>query len=316
MSNAALYLITVAIWGSTWFAIEFQLGAVAPEVSVFYRYALAAALLFGWCAARGLRMRFGLREHMSFALLGMLLFCLNYVLAYHAQRYITSALVAIAFSTMLWMNIVNARWFFGTRSSVRALLGALLGVAGVVVMFLPSIRDTAAGVATLTGALLSMLGAYIASLGNMVSQRAQSRGLPVIQSNAWGMAYGAAFTGAIALAQGQAFTFDPRPGYVLSLLFLVVFGSIIAFGAYLTLVGRIGAHRAGYAVVLFPLVAFVLSMLFEGLVLTAPLVIGAVLVLIGNWLVMGRAAERVRFSSTRKRAEHTSPAELQTEQGG
>ncbi|MDH3533160.1 MAG: EamA family transporter, partial [Gammaproteobacteria bacterium] len=91
MNNVVLYVITVLIWGSTWFAIEFQLGTVAPEVSIVYRYIVASLLLFGWSRYRGLSLAFGLRQHGWFMLLGVLLFGLNYVLAYRAQIHITSA---------------------------------------------------------------------------------------------------------------------------------------------------------------------------------------------------------------------------------
>ena len=100
MSNTSLYVITVLVWGSTWLAIEFQLGIVAPEVSIVYRYAGASLLLFAWCRIRGLQLAFSLRQHARFFLLGMLLFGVNYVLAYRAQIHISSALTAIAFSTM------------------------------------------------------------------------------------------------------------------------------------------------------------------------------------------------------------------------
>jgi drug/metabolite transporter (DMT)-like permease len=288
MSNGLLYLITVMVWGSTWLAIEFQLGVVAPEVSVFYRYSLAALLLFGWCRARGLRLTFGLRAHSRFLLLGLLLFCLNYILTYHAQQYITSALAAIAFSTMLWMNIGNARLFFGVRSGPRVIIGSILGVAGIVTLFLPQVGSVSLSDATLYGATLSVIGAFIASLGNMVSQEAQRGGLPVLQANAWGMFYGALLTGAIALGQGHEFNFDTSAGYVLSLGYLAVFGSVIAFGAYLTLLGRIGAHKAGYAVVMFPVVALMLSVFFEGLQITINILAGVVLVTVGNIIILRR----------------------------
>jgi drug/metabolite transporter (DMT)-like permease len=288
MSNGILYLITVMVWGSTWLAIEFQLGVVAPEVSVFYRYCLAALLLFGWCRARGLRLGFGLRAHSRFLLLGLLLFCLNYILTYHAQQYITSALAAIAFSTMLWMNIINARLFFGVRSGPRVIIGSILGVAGIVTLFLPQVGAISFSDATLYGATLAVIGAFIASLGNMVSQEAQKGGIPVLQANAWGMFYGALLTGAIAVGQGHAFNFDASPGYVLSLAYLALFGSVIAFGAYLTLLGRIGAHKAGYAVVMFPVVALMLSVFFEGLQITLNIVAGVVLVTAGNVIILRR----------------------------
>ncbi|MGH8193403.1 MAG: DMT family transporter [Woeseiaceae bacterium] len=291
MDNRILYLITVLIWGSTWIAIEFQLGTVAPEVSVFYRYALASLLLFGWCRIRGLPLRFDKVAHARFALLGLLLFCLNYILTYHAQQYITSALTAIVFSTMLWMNIVNARFFFGVRAGIRVVAGSVLGIGGIVVLFLPEAGKLSLSDATLAGAGLCMVAAYVASLGNMASQSAQQKGLPIVQSNAWGMLYGAVLTGAIALAEGREFNFDMSAGYVASLAYLAVFGSIVAFGSYLTLLGRIGAHKAGYAVVMFPVVALIISVAFEDLRITPNIVIGILLVMAGNVVILQRSRE-------------------------
>lgn len=286
MSNRLLYAVTVLIWGSTWIAIEYQLGVVAPVVSVFFRYAVAAALLFGWCLATGVNLRFARTAHVRFVLLGLLLFCLNYILTYQAQQHITSALSAIVFSTMLWMNLINARIFFGTRSGARVWLGSITGIAGILLLFLPQVENLNLTDATVLGALLCLLGALIASLGNMVSQSAQSAGLPILQSNAWGMFYGALLTGSIAAATGESFAMDWSASYLLSLSFLVIFGSIAAFGAYLTLLGRIGAHKAGYALVMFPVVALVISFFFEGLEPNWNIFLGIGLVLLGNVFVL------------------------------
>ncbi len=303
MSNWFLYVVTVLVWGSTWIAIEFQLGTVAPEVSIFYRYLLAAGLLFSWCRYRGLNLRFDIRAHLDFLMLGVLLFSLNYITAYYAQLYITSALNAIAFSMMVWMNIINARIFFGTRAGWRVIGGSVIGVIGIAVLFLPQIKQFSFSDMTLYGAGLAVLGAYLASLGNMVSQASQKNGLPIIQSNAWGMLYGSLLTGAIALWQGKTFDFDTSPAYVASLLYLTVFGSIIGFGSYLTLLGRIGAHRAGYAMVMFPLVAVLVSVLFEGLELSSSIVAGMLLVLSGNVFILrgrGTAAKIVHSQAARE----------------
>lgn len=286
MSNIALYLISVLVWGSTWFAIEFQLGSVEPEVSIVYRYVGASLLLFGWSAYRRLNLSFGLREHGWFLLMGMFLFGLNYVLAYRAQIYITSALTAIAFSSILWMNILNSRLFFGTRAGARTLIGSALGIAGIVTLFAPQVQNVSLTDTVLLGSVLAILGALAASFGNMVSQGAQKRGLPIVQSNAWGMFYGALLSAISSLLAGHPFNFELTAGYVISLAYLVVFGSVIAFGAYLTLLGRIGAHRAGYAMVMFPVVALILSMLFEGLELDMSIIIGTLLVLTGNVFVL------------------------------
>ena len=288
MNNAVLYGLTVLIWGSTWFAIEFQLGVVAPEISLVYRYGSASLLLFAWCRFRGLKLRFAPGSHGWFLLLGLFLFGINYILAYHAQIYITSALTAIAFSTMVWMNIINARLFFGVRAGWRVLFGAFLGVAGIVTLFAPQIGELSFTDTVFFGSFLAMLSALVASFGNMVSQAAQKANLPVIQSNAWGMFYGALFTAVFALANGQEFGFEWSVAYVGSLAYLTVFGSIIAFGAYLTLLGRIGAHKAGYAMVMFPVVALILSTLFEGLDVDVTIVVGTLLVLAGNLFVLNR----------------------------
>ncbi|MBT8084365.1 MAG: EamA family transporter [Woeseia sp.] len=286
MSNGILYALTVAIWGSTWLAIEFQLGVVAPDVSVFYRYVLAAAIMLGWCFIRGLPLKFQRDAHWRFMAMGLFMFCLNYLLTYYAQVHITSALAAIAFTSMLWMNMIYARLFFGIRNGIRAIAGSVLGIIGVVIIFYPQIGSVSVDDATLFGFLLALAGAMLASLGNMVSQDAQRRGLPIVQSNAWGMSYGALFTGLIVLGGDSQITFDWSGPYVLSLLYLTFFGTIVAFGAYLTLLGRIGAHKVGYAVVLFPVVAVMLSVAFEGLPLTASLIFGVVLVLAGNFFVV------------------------------
>jgi len=292
MSNLFLYIIAVLVWGSTWFAIEFQLGVVAPEVSIVYRYLGAAALLFAWSRYRGLKLGFSLRQHGWFLLLGFFLFGLNYILAYRAQIYLTSALTAIAFSAIVWMNIINARVFFGVRAGRRVLFGSILGIAGIVILFAPQIGDVTLTDTVFYGSVLAVASAIVASFGNMISQGAQKRNLPVIQSNAWGMLYGAILTGIIAVFEGHPFVFDWSAGYLISLAYLTVFGSIIAFGAYLTLLGRIGAHRAGYAMVVFPVVALILSMLFEGLQLNATIILGTALVLAGNMFVMWTKPQR------------------------
>jgi len=287
MTDFVLYLTTVLVWGSTWLVINFQLGEVAPEVSVVYRYVIAAALLFAWCLLRGVRLRFGATAHVRFMLLGLLLFGLNYIATYSAQAYIASALNAVVFSSMMWLNVINTRLFFGTRIEPRMWIGAAIGMAGLGVLFWPDIAEVSLSDRTLLGASLSLGGAFVASLGNMVSHRAQREGLPILASNAWGMFYGAVFTALIAWRRELPFNFEYSAAYVLSLLYLAVFGSIVAFGCYLKLLGRIGPARTGYAMVMFPVVAVVLSVLFEGLAIEWHIVTGLLLVLGGNLAILG-----------------------------
>jgi len=255
-------------------------------VSIVYRYISAALILFIYCKIKQLPLVFNRSSHRWFALMGLLMFCLNYILAYRAQIYITSAMSAIAFSAMLWMNILNARLLFGVRAGAKTYVGALLGMLGIIVLFGPQVSDVSLSDGVFFGSLLAVIGALMASFGNMASQAAQKSKLPVVQSNAWSMLYGGMFTGVVALAQGHPFIFEATAGYVISLAYLTVFGSVVAFGAYLTLLGRIGAHKAGYATVMFPVVALGFSMLFEGLALDVWIIGGFLLVLAGNVLVL------------------------------
>ncbi len=287
MNNTILYIATVLVWGSTWLLINFQLGVVAPEVSVVYRYALAATVLFGWSAWSGLALRFNLFAHLRFFMLGLLLFSFNYIATYSAQQYIPSALNAVVFSTMVWMNVLNARLFFGTRIEPRMYLGASLGMLGLGVLFWPSLVDISLSEKVLLGAGLSVSGALLASLGNMVSSSSQRQGLPIIQSNAWGMFYGTLITAAVAWRRDLPFNFDFSMEYISSLIYLALFGSVLAFGSYLKLLGRIGPGKAGYAMVMFPVVAVLLSVVFEDLALEPHLVAGMVLVLAGNLAILG-----------------------------
>lgn len=286
MKNALLYLVTVLIWGSTWFAIEFQLGEVAVEVSLTYRFVLSALLMWLFCWWRRLPMRFSAKDHGFIALLALFNFALNYILIYQAQQYLTSAMTAIAFTTMLLMNIINTRLFFGKPVAKRIYFGALMGIAGIVVLFYPDLDGLDFTNASLIGLVLVLGSALSASLGNMASVRNSRAGLPITQVNAWGMLYGAIGLTVLVLISGTPFTFSTSPAFIISLLYLAVFGSVIAFATYFALLKGMGPEKASYTIVLFPLVAVVLSTMFEDFVWSSYTFSGFALVLLGNALVL------------------------------
>lgn len=284
--NGFLYGTTVVIWGTTWIALKYQVGSVAPELSVAYRFAIAAALVFAWALFSRQRLLFGWRVHLLLAVMGACMFCFNFYFFYRAAAFLTSGLLAVVFSMAVVLNIINGRILLGRRAAPRTLVAAALGLAGIGALFWPEVRSVDLADAGTLGLLLSLAGTLCFSLGNMASARAQAQGLPVVSCNAWGMAYGAVIMFALALVSGTPFTFDPRLAYVTALLYLAVFGSVFAFGAYLTLLGRIGADRASYATVLFPLVALAISTVVEDYSWTPTALVGVVLVLAGNLLVL------------------------------
>jgi drug/metabolite transporter (DMT)-like permease len=288
MKNIMLYIITVVVWGSTWLAIKYQLGSVDPMVSVVYRFGLAAVLLFVFCYFKGLNLSFTLKDHFFMALLGTLLFSVNYWLVYVAELYVTSGLVAVLFSSIVFMNIANGSIFLGTAVEKKMIVGSLLGIIGIVMIFFPEIESFDLSDKGIYGLSVGILSVFLASLGNITSARNSKNRIPVIQANAFGMGYGTLLLALVAFCLGKNFSFVASPAYIGSLFYLSVFGSIIAFGSYLTLVGSIGADKASYTIMLVPVVALVLSSFFEGYTWNISALAGLFLVVGGNFLALSR----------------------------
>ena len=274
------------IWGSSWLAIHFQLGEVAPEVSIAYRFILASGLLVIWCRLRRISLRIALRHHPFLALLGLSLFSLNYLLFYYAAFDLATGLLAVIFSTMTVMNIFNSAIFLRRQIQKKTVLAVVFGLTGMALVFWPEITTSGPRVAAAIG--ISLIATYLASIGNIVSARNQNHGLPVASTNTIGMAYGALFMLAYSAGFGAPFAIDTSTTYIGSLLFLALFASAIAFGCYLTLVGRIGPANAAYATVLFPIVALALSTWFEDYEWQNRALVGVSLILIGNAIVLSR----------------------------
>lgn len=286
MGNLFFYAMTILIWGSTWLAIKYQLGVVSPAFSIAYRFALAALILLVWCLLTRRPMRFSRREHLFIALQGIMLFALNYLFFYLSELHITSGLAAVVFSTIVIMNLVNGRIFLGTPIELKVLFGGGFGLIGLVLLFWPEMAAVNFSGPILTGLLFSFGATYLASLGNILSARNQQQKLPVLQTNAYGMSYGALFMFLIAWLSGSPMIIETTPAYLLSLVYLALFGSVIAFGCYLTLIGRIGVGRAAYTTLLFPIVALLLSTIWEDYNWTASGILGIGLILCGNYLAL------------------------------
>lgn len=285
MLNILLYASASLIWGSTWLAIKLQLTQVPPILSVSYRFCLAASILLVYCHLTRKRLNFSLRDHWFMVLQGFTLFGLSYCGSYLATAYMTSGLVAVVFSTILMWNILNLRIFMGQPVAWRAFGGGILGLSGICIVFWQDLA-TFAATRGLVGLLIALSGAYMASVGNVVGSRNAKNGVPVTQANAFGMAYGGLLTLFIHLATGNPLTMDWSIGYLGPMLYLTVFGSIVAFGCYMLLINRIGAEYAAYVMLLMPIIALIISTLFEGYLWTANALAGVAVVLAGNLIIL------------------------------
>lgn len=286
MNNILLYLTTVLIWGTTWYGIKMQLTGVPIEWSLIFRFGLATALLFAYCLVTRRKLKFPLSDHKTFITLGFFLFSVNYYCSYRGVEFLTSGLVAVVFSTLSIMNILNAAIFLKRPLEPRILAASLIGLGGIGLIFWPELETVSLSDATIIGVGVTLFGTWMASLGQIVVASERARALPLIRLNAWGMLYGVIFITAYTLASGVPFAFDTSPGYLGALVYLSVFGTIVAFLCFLALIKNIGAERAGYNAIGWPVVALLISTVLEGYQWTTPALAGMVMVLGGNILVL------------------------------
>lgn len=291
MTHVLLYIAVVIIWGTTWIMVKFQLGVVAVEVSVAYRFAIAAVLMFAWVMVRRLPLKFSPRDHLFMALQGALIFSSNFYFMYLAAAYVTTGLIAVVFSSASVMTLVFNAVVFRRRPGLSVLGGCLLGVFGIALIFWPELRDVSGASGAATGLMFSLAGTACFAMGGIVTARNHGAGLSVRGSTAWAMLYGFALLSLFAVLSGAPLAFDPSFAYVGSLLYLGIFGSVIAFACYFALLGKIGPDRAAYATVLFPIIALSISTLFESYQWTALAALGVVLTLAGNVLVLRQPKE-------------------------
>lgn len=282
-----LFLIPSIIWGTTWYAIKFQLVSVPPLFSIAYRFTLASAILLVFLKLTGKKLRFSLVEHLWFALMGGFLFGLCYWLTYVAETELTSGLVAILTCLIIPFNVLLARVLLRQPISLRLLIGGLIGIVGIVLLYkdelLAKVELNELNIGILVIAVVANL---FASIGNIVSARNQNAGLPIQQSNAFGMLYGAMLMFALAFLRGDEPSFDLSFSYISSLIYLAIFGSIIAFSSYITLLGRVGLGKAAYTSLVIPIIALGISTIYESFQWSIYALLGLALVLTGNYVAL------------------------------
>lgn len=288
-----LFTATVLIWGSSWIAIAFQLGDVPVLVSIFYRFALAAIVMIAGLLVLG---RLQTPNVWRFVVLQALcLFSFNFICFYNATGLISSGLVSVVFSLASIFNAVNARVIYKERISPRVISAGVIGVSGLLLLFWHDLftrfdMDSLRGVAWACG------GTMLFSLGNMVSRKNTSVGVAPITANAWGMGIGSFVVLALIWLSGTPIVAPTGLTYVGALVYLSVMGSVVGFTTYLLLVQNVGSAKAGYATVVFPLVALLLSTLFEGYEWTGTAIFGVALIVVGN-LVMFTTPRRARAAA-------------------
>ncbi|WP_395646446.1 DMT family transporter [Terricaulis sp.] len=285
MDLTAIVVCTLA-WGTTWFAITLQLGVVDPVVSLTYRFALSAALLFAWSAFRRERIALTRAQHIAAFGLGFFTFGVNYTLVYWAEQWVTSAVVAVLFASMAFVNLAVFRLVFGQRAPVLAWAASGLGVIGVALLSWTEVVGAQLDQRAILGIVLTLVGVLGAAIGNVFARNGEVAGAAVAPYTGWAMGYGALLLALFATATGKTWTFEPTFGYVASLIHLSLNGSVIAFLLYYGLARRRGYTTASYISALAPPLAMLVSSLFEAKTWGPFALAGVALVLAGQYLLL------------------------------
>ena len=283
-----LFISTLIVWGPTWYIIKFQLGIVDPMTSVFYRFFLSSIIILVFCVLKKINLRFSLKEHFFIAALGVSLFNINYVLFYLSTVHLISGFVALCFSSILFLNVINNIIFKGKFPKIMTLVGGFIGTLGLLFIFYDEIINFEFSKGTSIGILLGVLATYFASIGNLISEYTSKIKLNVVAVTGYGMLYGSITLLIYLLVTGIELNFDFSYRYVFSFLFLGIFGSVFGFILYLSVIKNMGANDAAYIAIIMPLIALIISTIFENLEWDLNLYVGAILVLFGNILILNR----------------------------
>ena len=288
-STIFLFIATLLCWGPTWYIIKFQLGTVDPMVSVFYRFFLASLIILLFCIYKKINLRFSIKEHFFIAVLGIFLFNINYVIFYLSTQYLISGFVALCFSSILFMNVINNIIFHRSSPNIVTLIGGTIGTLGLIIIFYDEIITFEFSSGTSYGIFLGIIATYFASLGNLISAHTSKIKLEVIPVTGLGMFYGSISLVIYLILMGNSFSFELSHQYIFSLIYLSIFGSVFGFSLYLTLIKKLGSNDAAYVAIIMPLVALVVSTFFEGLVWDLSLVLGAIMIVLGNIIILKRS---------------------------
>ena len=294
MNNFFLFVITLICWSPTWYVIKFQLGYVDPLVSVFYRFFIAAIIIFIYLIYKKKNLKFSLNHHIWFLLFGICLYSLNYIFFYLSNTYLISAFPAIVFSTIIIMNILGDSFYFKKKPSLKTLIGSTIGMIGIAIIFNDEIFNFTLSNGRHVGLFLALLGTFLASTGNMVHQRNLNNNLASMPSIAYSMLYGSLVTLLITQIKGTELLFDYSFSYIASLAYLSIIGSIFAFIFYLKLLEKVGAGRAGYVGALMPVLALLISTVFENLEWQTDLIVGLPILIIGAVLVINQKIKPIK----------------------
>lgn len=287
------FLLVSLIWGSTWLVIKDQISSVPPSWSISYRFGVAALGMFALAWWRKAPLMLDRKGQMIALALGFFQFSANFNFVYRSELYITSGLLAVLFAMLMVPNAILSRVFLGQRIAGGFILGTAVALAGIALLFVQEYRAMPADLGdVMMGLGLGLCAIMSASIANVMQSADRVRRLPILSLLAWAMLWGTLGNAVLAWVLYGAPVFESRPAYLGGIVYLGLMGSVVTFPMYFALIRDIGAARAAYSSVLVPVVAMILSTLFEGYQWSAMAAGGAVLGMIGLVIAMRARSPR------------------------
>ena len=297
LRGVASFILVTLIWGSTWLVIKDQISSVPASWSVTWRFALAALAMFLLVIIRRDPLRLD-RGGMWLALvIGIFQFSANFQFVYGAQHFLTSGLVAVFFALLLVPNAGLARVFLGTPIGGRFMAGSAVALGGIALLLLHEYNMAPPGTSVPLGIALSLGAVSCASVGNVLQAGPVARRQSALPLIAWSMAFGALANALFAAITTGSPVLDPRPEYLLGIVYLAIMGSVVTFPLYFALIRDWGPGKAAYNGVAVPVVAMALSTLFEGYRWSVLAGSGAVLAMFGLLIALSGRNSQVESSA-------------------
>ena len=260
MKSRLVWLLLCLVWGSTWLFIKLGLNDLPPLTFAGIRFVIAAIILFSLIAVRRIPFPTRARDLVFLAATGILSFSLNYGLVFWGEQYISSGLAALLQSTLPAFGLIIAHYYLpGERMTLPRIVGVLLGVVGVGVIFSNQLQVS--GPRALWGSAALVLSAFCAAYANVL---VKTYGLNLQPSV---LASGQMLFGLIPLLligiplEGNPLKFHWTPMALISLLYLAIVGTVVAFLLYYWLMHNMDVTKTMLIALVTPVVAVVLGMI-------------------------------------------------------
>ena len=289
-SNIVLFLGALLFWSATWSIIGLTQVNIDldPTISVFIRFILAGLIILAYVILTNRKLIFSLKEHLYFFILGIFLYSGNYIFFYHSNVYLPSNIPATVFCLLTIFNILGEKFIFKKPITSMTLSGALLGITGIGIIFYQDFVNFDLNSGTTLGLMFALFATLSASAGNLIAiYNKRNYNIPLLQNVAFAMIYGALVALIVSSIKGAEFYIPINNfSYLLGLAYLIIFGSIISFLCYIRFIENTSASTGGYIGVIMPILALIISMIFEDVKPDIFFLTGLPVALIGLLLIL------------------------------